>query len=139
MTMPQRLAVIDWFRIRAQPGHMLDAARFQPHIHHGCCIGADEEFSLLARFLNYWLVAHVPEKRDWMSNLAFEISDFVMPEAAFLQRDRNIVSRCSEIIACPAGLSRNSSRGTWYTIEYAIQKGKNVTVIDPYGNTRQHQ
>jgi len=119
---------------------MVELAEKRPnvHLHHGCCIGADEQYSLLGAYLGFYLVAHIPERREYMSMPAYELSNFINPARPYLERNRIIVDRSSYLIAAPKDLNFNSSRGTWYTIEYAQSKGIPITIVAPDGRVQNH-
>jgi hypothetical protein len=74
----------------------------------GCCPNSADEFA--EKFCTDYKIPmiHYPAK-----------------SGEYLQRDRDMVNACDEVMAYWDG----KSRGTKYTIDYAKRKGKEVTVV----------
>lgn len=103
--------------------------------HHGCCIGADEVASLVAKELNIPLiVGHPPIKEDYKSKAYY--ADREEKPKDYLTRDRDIVNASTLLLATPSGYVSKSSSGTWYTIRYAKKIGKEVKIILPDGKIK---
>jgi hypothetical protein len=100
--------------------------------HHGCCLGADEEFAALADQLAIRLVGHPSTLTDWTSQEAIRLSAVLLPARAPLNRNGDIVAACDALIACPAGDEERRS-GTWSTVRKCRKAGKPIWVIRPDG------
>lgn len=102
-------------------------------LHHGCCVGGDEEAHEIAKFLGgVRIVLHPPEDTKlqavWMGDEVWEPKDY-------LARDRDIVDSVSRLVAAPftnEEVMRGS--GTWYTIRYARKQGIPHTIYYPNGD-----
>jgi hypothetical protein len=104
--------------------------------HHGDCVGADAEAHDIAAALDYLVTVHPPSDPRLRAAVHrtgkwFEGVDVLLPEKPYLERDRDIVDACDELIACPKDASR--SGGTWHTVHCARRAGKPVTIIWPDG------
>lgn len=106
-------------------------------LHHGDCVGADEEAHDLADNHAFDIVIHPP---DSDSKRAFCTGGEIREPKPYLQRNRNIVDETTVLIACPNGGERMRS-GTWATIRYArtkIYTGEQqlIHIITPSGEIR---
>lgn len=113
-------------------------------LHHGGCVGADEEAHRWAMMIGgYHVVIHPPKDKSLAMSLDFLLrtnantrglpnSCYVMPSADYLSRDRAIVEQTVGLLALPGGPPRPKS-GTWYTIRYARDQGKPVHICYPDG------
>jgi len=100
--------------------------------HHGDCIGADREFSVIVEALRYdgklpsaQLHSHPPEDSKKRAFTRYQES---YPEKPFLVRNQDIVNATDLLIACPKGQHEEQRSGTWATVRYA-RKQKGVIVI----------
>jgi hypothetical protein len=100
-------------------------------VHHGDCIGADDQFHDLAKTAGHKVMLHPPEKRDLR---AFRLGDDVAFEKPYLDRNRDIVNASAVLIAAPAEDEEQPKGGTWYTIRYARQRGCKVIIVWPDGS-----
>lgn len=94
-------------------------------LHHGDCIGADEQANDIAREFSYGVEIHPPsdaKKRAWCTSI------MVHAPKPYLERNHDIVDACDLLIACPAGPEVMRS-GTWATIRYARKTGVPVIVL----------
>lgn len=98
-------------------------------LHHGDCVGVDEETSAIAEVLGYQLVSHPPENEKLR---AYVESQSIWTPKGYLERDQDIVDCSDFLIGCPDGPPRKGS-GTWYTLNYADQTGTRYLVIRPDG------
>ncbi len=110
--------------------------------HHGCCVGADEQFHWLAFELGTSCVGHPPtdtrlQMALWADgpNMWFEPP---RPPKGYLDRNEDIVNETSELWAFPYQTQHNEpdsrTGGTWYTIRYALNTGKPVKIFWPDGS-----
>ena len=99
--------------------------------HHGDCIGADiQAHNTVLKRTSAKVVVHPPSNE---SKRAFaEGQTFTYKKAPYLVRNRNIVNRCSHLIATPSGPEELRS-GTWSTVRYAKRIGRPVTIVYPDG------
>ena len=105
-------------------------------LHHGACVGADEESHDAAVAYGQDIIVHPPTnerlmmaREKWRTPLVAA----VMPAKDYLDRNRDIVDASEKLIALPDGPERRGS-GTWYTINYAVRKGKPVSICYPDGS-----
>lgn len=106
--------------------------RLQPvELHHGMCIGADAQVNDLARALGILIVGHPPTNRDRMA-IGLEI-DIECKPRPYLDRNRDIVFTTEALLAAPRGPEVPRS-GTWSTVRYARELGRQVTICWPDGS-----
>ena len=105
--------------------------------HHGCCVGADLEAHYLVAAWCPRIVAHPPENMS-LAEIP-QGCDQVRKPRPYLERNRNIVDECEVLIATPNSKRPKPCSGTWYTINYARQKVRpmSVIVIYPDGTTNE--
>ena len=134
MTDAQQRSLVE----RASQGHVLG--------HHGCCVGADEQFHWILFELGLSCIGHPPTDQklamkildDTPENLALAFQELRDPRP-YLDRNEDIVNETSELWAFPYQTQHNEpdsrTGGTWYTIRYALNTGKPVKIIWPDGST----
>lgn len=100
-------------------------------VHHGMCVGADDEFHNMVRNLYpaIRIVGHPPEDRKFFAPAECDVMWSPKP---YLERNKNIVHKCDVLIACPNGPEKQRS-GTWATIRAARSSHKTVHIIWPSG------
>ncbi len=109
--------------------------------HHGDCIGADDDAANIASDirtedeLGGWkIVCHPPVKDEYRAHNPH--ADETRPPKTHFARNRDIVSECDILIACPQytePITYDTHGGTAYTVCYARKMGKPVIVIRPDG------
>jgi len=100
-------------------------------VHHGDCIGADDDFHTLVRLhTNIKIVIHPPKKK---SKRAFKQGDVILKPDEYLTRNHNIVNACDILIATPKENEEVLRSGTWATIRYGKKSNKMVMIIFPCG------
>lgn len=85
-------------------------------LHHGDCVGIDQEIHSLVRTLykDKWrIVIHPPVKNEFR---AFCLGDVVLEPKPYLDRNKAIVDPSNVFLAFPK--DRSGSGGTWSTINY---------------------
>lgn len=102
-------------------------------LHHGACIGADEEAHHVAVELGLEVFVHPPTDTSRMMTLQPEQRVLFYPPKPYLDRNRDIVDMSARMIAFPDGPERPNG-GTWYTIKYAVSQGKPVDICYPNGH-----
>jgi hypothetical protein len=96
--------------------------------HHGDCKGVDVEAAAIAKDLGYKVVCHPPKSSEQQG---FFGGDEMREPLGYLQRDRNIVDATDVLLVVPLQNEWQPKGGTWYTYDYAVKKGKPVSVIYP--------
>lgn len=96
-------------------------------VHHGDCIGADEDFHKLVREKEGYVILHPPTNPRFR---AFCDYDEIRPELSYLKRNDEIVYESKTLIATPRELIEQHRSGTWYTIR---QARKRIKIIRGYG------
>lgn len=100
-------------------------------LHHGDCIGADQQAAEIAEKLGHQTVGHPPTNQ---SKRAFHPSTKTLPAKDYLERDKDIVDASERLLAAPKGYEEERRSGTWFTVRYARRMGKKVTIIFPDGS-----
>lgn len=97
---------------------------------HGCCIGADAEFDTIAAALG--ILRH--GRPSDMPGLTFRPAGKVVlhPAKRPLERNRDIVEACDELVACPGAVEVRRS-GTWATVRLARRLRKLISIVLPSG------
>ena len=95
--------------------------------HHGDCVGADREFSVVIDCIFGTGLIHCHPPTD-SKKRAFVRADVIYDPEPFLDRNKNIVNATEILIACPKGMNEEIRSGTWATVRYA-RKQKGVIVI----------
>lgn len=95
--------------------------------HHGDCLGADFQFTVIVDciFGTGKIHNHPPEDNK---KRAFCRADKIYDPLPYLVRNHNIVDATEILIACPKTMKEELRSGTWATIRYA-RKQKGVIVI----------
>ena len=123
---------------RAFAGGLLAAiahkhSEYELWAHHGDCIGADEQFGILASNTGFKIHLHPPK-----IDLKRAFSDFNEIEQPRFYRHRNqdIVDAASLLIATPAQVESSSlskRSGTWMTVRMARRVEKPYVIIQSNG------
>jgi len=111
----------------------------KPHVvHHGDCVGSDEQFDGIARSLGIRVDIHPPsdpKKRAYADKVGVglypETKGIVKEEKAYLDRNKDIVDASSFLIATPKTIQEELRSGTWSTVRYARRQGVEVMVVVP--------
>jgi hypothetical protein len=103
-------------------------------VHHGDCIGADEQFHDLVRMI--WpkvrIIGH-PSSEAYVEKHANCKTDASWKGRAPLARNKDIVNATDYLIACPKNSVELRRSGTWSTIRYARKLRRSVDLILPDG------
>jgi hypothetical protein len=103
-------------------------------LHHGDCIGADEQAHKIALALGVRTVIWPPtngSKRAWCK------ADVVKPADEYLLRNRSIAYFTDRLIACPRGKEEEMRSGTWATVRYARSYKRPIFIIYPDGSVNE--
>jgi len=110
---------------------------FISEVHHGDCIGADENFHKIIKaydhFLGIAIHIHPPIKAI---KRAFCDGTVLHKEKSYLVRNHDIVDACNVMIATPGEREEQLRSGTWSTIRYAKKCDKALHIIYPDGIIR---
>jgi hypothetical protein len=99
--------------------------RLQPlEFHLGDCVGADAEAFNIGKMLRpeMTFVGHPPIDDKLRACLFYDV---LWDEKEYLERNRDIVNCSQAVMAAP----RKSSRGTRYTMNYALEQGVKLYVL----------
>lgn len=123
ISVPQRARLSSALRL-------LRDRRGAKYLHHGDCIGGDDQAASIARELGYTVVGHPP-----LANVlrAFFPSDEEREPAEYLARDRALVDEVDLLIGMPVSVHPRPRSGTWFTINYAVGTPTRVVIIRPDG------
>lgn len=104
-------------------------------VHHGDCVGSDQQMHDLVRTLlpHVKIKVHPPLRTD---KRAFCTGDEVAEPRDFLDRDDDIVNESDQLLATPRGVVEQIRSGTWATIRRARKAGKPVRIVSPDGTVR---
>ena len=96
--------------------------------HHGCCVGADQTFNTMVKFIWNDVITHghFPDDNKKVAHLSVDVEHDPEP---YLVRNHNIVDACDILIACPKTLKEQLRSGTWATIRYARKVGKPIAIL----------
>lgn len=98
-------------------------------LHHGDCIGADEEAHLIAMEVGLTIGVHPPSDPKKRAFVTTRNGDATYSPKPYLMRNRDIVDTTDELIAAPLTNQEQLRSGTWSTVRYARRIGKKVTVL----------
>ena len=105
--------------------------------HHGSCKGADVEgHSIVQQLLHAGqckIIVHPGPESDPWQGIAMSPSDIRESKNHFA-RNRDIVNETECLIVCPLDTEHRNRGGTWYTHDYAEEKGKLIYIVWPDGN-----
>lgn len=109
---------------------------FEPDVvHHGCCVGADSDFSVLAGTrAGVKIHAHPADLGALTDKDALDWADVTYKPLPPLERNQVIVDESELLIACPAEATEQLRSGTWATVRFARKCGKRVVIIYPDGS-----
>lgn len=103
--------------------------------HHGDCVGADDEASILAECEGYKLVCHPPIDN---THRAFsKHNSFVLKPKSHFARNRDIVNDTEALVGCPQyadPITKDTMGGTAYTINFARKQKRPVLIVRPDGS-----
>lgn len=104
-------------------------------LHHGCCVGADEQAHRIAEELGIWTVGHPPDETGGSDRyLAVVTCDERREPKPYLVRDQAIVSEVGILVATPQTFAeQRRGSGTWATIRYARQARIRRIIVLPDG------
>lgn len=108
-------------------------------VHHGDCVGVDEEahYLIVEKRFTKKVVIHPPAVSSLRAycmilpttGIPYEI----LQPMSYLNRDKAIVQASAVLLAVPKTATNQTRSGTWYTIRYALMKGRPVRIFLPDG------
>lgn len=99
-------------------------------LHHGDCVGADQECHNMASMLGWKTVAHPCDIDSKRANCkATEVREVKPP----LVRNKDIVNESEIMYAFPKEMNEVLRSGTWATIRYARKRYKQMVIVYPDG------
>jgi hypothetical protein len=104
-------------------------------VHHGDCVGADEDVHRICGELEVPVVLHPPTNGKLRAVCLGAVRE--EPPKPYLARNRMIVDGTDFVIAAPRERFEPwpaRGQGTWSTIRYARDQGRLVYVVWPTGN-----
>lgn len=121
---------------------IIDLLRWCPQlqrVHHGDCVGADNEFDCLVRMYaesehreHITVHVHPPtnnSKRAFCDVNRIVLANVVHEPRPYLDRNKDIVVAVDFLIAAPFEQDEQLRSGTWSTIRYARKIGKPHLVV----------
>jgi hypothetical protein len=117
-------------------GEALEWALEITEVHHGVCVGADEEFHSLAVELGIPIVGHPPSEVVYLAKIPDEEFEHSFRPKKYLVRNREMVDVCDMIYAAPKEYAEVLRSGTWATVRYTIAKEKPVGIVFPNGELK---
>lgn len=97
-------------------------------VHHGDCVGADEEFHQIAMDFGLHTVIHPPTDPE---HRAFCDADEAREPKPYLERNTDIVLASDKLIATPKEMNEVLRSGTWATIRRARTHDTAHIIIRP--------
>jgi hypothetical protein len=101
-------------------------------LHHGDCIGADEQCHRIAVRMKMKIVIHPPtdDKKRAHCKLGHPI---ILKPKPYLVRNKDIVDSSYLMFAFPKEEKEQLRSGTWATIRYAKKQNKPLIIVFPDG------
>lgn len=99
-------------------------------LHHGDCVGFDEQAHRVAVSLGIKTISHPPLNSRLRAYCSADVTHEPLP---YLKRNQAIVIASEKIIAAPSGPEVLRS-GTWSTIRFAKKIGKHGIILMPEQN-----
>lgn len=104
------------------------------HFGHGDCIGSDDQAATIVDEVvpDVYITCYPPIDDDLRANNTHH--DEIRKPKTYFARNRDIVDENDAMVATPREMSHQSRGGTWYTVDYAKKKGKEVYIVYPDGS-----
>jgi len=100
-------------------------------LHHGDCLGGDDDADQVAAALGVRRVSHPPTNPVLRAYCRAEVE---LPPEPYHDRNRAIVRASCPLIGVPREAAEQKHGGTWGTIAYARQCRRPVIVVNPCGD-----
>lgn len=102
------------------------------HLHHGDCIGADEQAHWIAIELGLKVILHPPTDDSQRAGFIYGVTEMRSPKP-YLRRNKDIVKETEVLIATPRGSTEVLRSGTWATVRHARKLERLRYVYGPNG------
>lgn len=103
--------------------------------HHGCCVGADDEFHRLMMWARVPIILHPPKnaKLTVVQHFMDVPGDHVCPDLPYLDRNKAIADAVDWMVFAPKTEVEVKRSGTWATIRYfkRTAKGRGFLLMKP--------
>jgi len=96
-------------------------------LHHGDCVGADEEANTIAHEMGIKTVGHPPTNEKYR---AFCKCDVWYESRPYITRNHNIVDCTIHLLVAPKTNIEQVRSGTWATFRYASNLGRSITMVE---------
>lgn len=103
-------------------------------VHHGDCVGADEQFHNMAQG-EARVVIHPPVEPAYRAHCDGH-NTVIRPPRPYLDRNQDIVDASDALLATPKEHSEVLRSGTWATVRRAREAGLDLVIINPKGATQ---
>lgn len=103
-------------------------------VHHGDCIGADEQFDYFAHKLDIPIFIHPPENPIARAFCNQKHDATVFAPRPYLERNKAIVEAASYMLATPKEMVEELRSGTWMTIRHSKKMKKPIRIFWPDGS-----
>lgn len=97
-------------------------------VHHGDCVGADEDFHVIARSCDAIVETHPGPTPGMRARCE---ADRVHPVVGNHLRNRRIVGASAAMIATPFEATHRDYGGTWYTVDFAMKLERPLALVLP--------
>lgn len=109
-------------------------------LHHGDCVGADDQADQIARELDIRRHIHPPTNNTRRAHcMVREGLDVIYPSLPYLERNRAIVGASEAMIATPKETAEALRSGTWATVRYSRKQGKPLFIVWPDGTVSEER
>lgn len=109
-------------------------------LHHGDCLGADDQMDQIARELDLIRHIHPPTNGSRRARcMPREGVDVVYAPFPYLERNRAIVGASEAMIATPKETAEALRSGTWATVRYSRKQGKPLFIVWPDGTVSEER
>ena len=99
-------------------------------LHHGLCIGSDEQMHHIAARHAAAIIGHPPVNEYKLARC--ECREY-RQKKPYLVRNQDIVDESDVLLATPKGNEEELRSGTWSTVRYARKQHKLIFIIWPNG------
>ncbi len=96
-------------------------------LHHGCCVGGDDEANTLARGLHIRTEGHPPTNKKLIAEC---VVDFMHPAEPYIERNHIIVDTCEVLFVGPRTNVEIIQSGTWATFRYAHYIERRIIMLE---------
>jgi hypothetical protein len=100
-------------------------------LHHGDCVGGDEELAIMFSKFGIYIIAHPGSTPALRAKSRY--NDLTLPNSNNLFRNSVIVKSSALVIAYPKGSVEEIRSGTWFTIRYAKKENARIIIVGPDG------